>query len=53
VFEELEPDRWRTASGRERGELLRVVRDGSGAVERLNWAGYPFTRTPEAFGGTG
>lgn len=50
VFEQLEPDRWRTVSGRERGELLRVTRDESGGVERLNWAGYPFTREPTAFG---
>ena len=53
VFEEVDRDRWRTVSGRERGELMRVVRDDAGSVERLNWAGYPFTRSPEPFGGTG
>ena len=36
---------WRAASGRERGERLRV--DG----ERLVWAGYPFTRAQEPFAG--
>ena len=50
VFEELAPDLYRTVSGRERGELLRVVRDESGAAVKLYWASYPFTRTPEPFG---
>ena len=36
--------------GRERGEVLRVVRDEQGVVTRLYWATYPFTRTPEIFG---
>jgi hypothetical protein len=49
VFEQVEPDLWRTVSGRERGEWLRVRRDEQGAVERLNWAGYPFTRGPQPF----
>ena len=43
-------DRWRVAEGRERGELLRVVRDESGAPVKLYWATYPFTRTPQTFG---
>jgi CubicO group peptidase (beta-lactamase class C family) len=34
---------WRVASGRERGERLRV--DG----DRMVWAGYPFTRAQEPF----
>jgi len=49
----LEPegdDRWRIVEGRERGELVRVVRDGDGAVEKLYMATYPLTRTPETFG---
>ena len=43
-------DRWRVAEGRERGELLRVVHDESGAPVKLYWATYPFTRTPQTFG---
>ena len=50
VFEPEGEDRFRTVSGRERGELLRVVRDADGAVTKLYWATYPFTRTPEVFG---
>ena len=43
-------DRYRTESGRERGELLRVTRDAAGAVDRLHWATYVFTRAPLGFG---
>jgi hypothetical protein len=50
VFEPEGGDRFRTVSGRERGELLRVVRDEAGEVTRLYWATYPFTRAPEIFG---
>lgn len=50
VFEAEGEDRFRTASGRERGELLRVQRDATGAVSHLNWATYRFTRQPMAFG---
>jgi CubicO group peptidase (beta-lactamase class C family) len=50
VFEREAEDRFRTVSGRERGEVLRVVRDEEGEVVRLYWATYPFTRTPEIFG---
>lgn len=50
VFEPDGEDRFRTVSGRERGELLRVVRDEQGEVVRLYWATYPFTRAPEVFG---
>jgi CubicO group peptidase (beta-lactamase class C family) len=50
VFQPEGEDRFRTASGRERGEVLRVVRGDGGQVERLYWATYPFTRTPETFG---
>ena len=49
VFERVAPDLWRTVSGRERGERLRVRRDEHGAVTHLNWAGYPFTRDPRPF----
>jgi hypothetical protein len=43
-------DRWRVVSGREQGELLRVVRNDAGAVSRLYWATYPMTRAPLPFG---
>ena len=39
-----------TLQGRERGELLRVVRDADGTPVRLYWATYPFTRRPQVFG---
>jgi CubicO group peptidase (beta-lactamase class C family) len=51
VFEPEGEDRYRTVSGMERGELLRVVRGDDSEVTRLYWATYPFTRTPENFGG--
>jgi CubicO group peptidase (beta-lactamase class C family) len=50
VFEREAPDRFRTVAGRERGEVLRVVRGNDGAVDKLYWATYPFTRTPEVLG---
>ena len=53
VFEPEGEDSFRTVSGRERGEVLRVVRDEQGAVVRLYWATYPFTRAPEIFGPSG
>jgi CubicO group peptidase (beta-lactamase class C family) len=43
-------DRWRVVDGRERGELLRAVRDDVGAITRLYFATYPLTREPETFG---
>lgn len=51
VFEPAGDDRYRTVSGRERGEVLRVVRDQEGTVVKLYWATYPFTREPEIFFG--
>jgi CubicO group peptidase (beta-lactamase class C family) len=50
IFESEGDDRFRVASGRERGETLRVVRDQGGEVVKLYWATYPFTRAPEVFG---
>ncbi len=50
VFEPDGAGRFRVASGRERGELLRVVRDEAGLPVKLYWATYPCTRTPEIFG---
>lgn len=50
VFARVADDVYRTESGRETGEMLRVTRDESGAVARLNWATYRFDRSPMAFG---
>lgn len=47
-FEQTGPDEWRATKGREAGERLRVVRSG-GAVERLLFAGYAFTRDVRTF----
>ncbi|MGZ4281815.1 MAG: serine hydrolase domain-containing protein [Gaiellaceae bacterium] len=53
VFEAEGTDRYRTRSGPERGEVLRVVRGGGGEIEKLYWATYPFTREPKTFGAGG
>jgi CubicO group peptidase (beta-lactamase class C family) len=45
------PDVLRTVSGREAGEQLRLTRDESGAIARMHWATYRFTRVQEAFDG--
>lgn len=50
VFEQVSTDVYRTVSGRERGELLRIRRGEDGSVVAFNWATYIFTRTPYAFG---
>ncbi len=50
VFTKLGADLYRTESGRETGELLRISRDTGGAVTTMNWATYLFTREPYAFG---
>ena len=50
VFEPTGDDRYRGVSGPEEGELLEVVRDGSGQVTKLYWATYPLTREPRVFG---
>ena len=50
VFEKLSNDLYRTKSGRERGELLRITRDGEGRVTKMNWATYRVTRAPLSFG---
>jgi CubicO group peptidase (beta-lactamase class C family) len=49
VFAQEEDDVFRVVSGRERGEVLRVVRDENGEAVRLYWATYPFFRTPRTF----
>lgn len=50
VFERVEDDLYRTVSGRERGELLRITRREDGSVVKLNWATYLVSREPLAFG---
>jgi hypothetical protein len=50
VFGEEGTDLFRAVSGREQGELLRVVRGEGGSVARLYWATYPVTRDPRPFG---
>ncbi|MGV9766818.1 serine hydrolase domain-containing protein [Micromonospora tulbaghiae] len=45
------PDVFRTVSGREAGELLRLSRDEHGVVVRMHWATYRFTRSQETFDG--
>src|SRR5918994_615372 len=48
-FEPDGEDRYRSVEGRERGELLRVVRDTDGGVEKLYFATYPLRREPSTF----
>jgi CubicO group peptidase (beta-lactamase class C family) len=52
VFAPAGDDAFRGVSGREQGELLRVVRDPAGNVVKLYWATYPLTRDPVVFGGS-
>ncbi len=49
VFHPIGPDLFRTVSGRETGELLRLTRGPDGEVIRMHWATYRFTRTQEIF----
>ncbi len=44
-----EGEGYRCVEGRERGELLRVVQDGNGQVEKLYFATYPLRREPSTF----
>lgn len=44
VFAQEGRDQFRSAQGREEGELLRVVRGEDGEPVELWWAGYPFRR---------
>ena len=50
TFEQESEDVYRTVSGREQGELLRIVRDDDGRPVKLYWATYPFTRTAKPLG---
>ena len=45
-FEQLGDDLFRSVEGYERGELLRVVREADGSVEKLYFATYPLRRKP-------
>ncbi len=49
-FEREREDVYRTVSGRERGELLRIIRGEGGEPTKLYWATYPLTRQPKSFG---
>jgi CubicO group peptidase (beta-lactamase class C family) len=46
IFEQETDDRWRTVSGPEHGEALRLERGENGTAARMIWAGYPVTREP-------
>lgn len=49
VFERVEQDVYRSVSGREQGETLRIIRDETGRPVKLYWATYAFTRDPRTF----
>jgi CubicO group peptidase (beta-lactamase class C family) len=51
VFTSVGSDRFRGVSGPEEGELLEVIRRDDGSVEKLYWATYPLSRTPQSFSG--
>ena len=44
------PDRFRVVEGRERGEVVRILRDETDSIVKLYFATYPVTREPSAFG---
>ncbi len=44
-----EGDAYRCVEGRERGELLRIVREPDGRIEKLYFATYPLRREPSTF----
>jgi CubicO group peptidase (beta-lactamase class C family) len=48
-FEPDGDDCYRCVEGRERGELLRIVRTADGSVEKLYFATYPLRREPSTF----
>jgi hypothetical protein len=50
VFERIAEDTYRTISGRETGEELRITRDPTGTPTKLHWATYLCTREPLSFG---
>ncbi|MFN2628502.1 MAG: serine hydrolase domain-containing protein [Gaiellaceae bacterium] len=50
IFERETHDLWRTVSGGERGEQLRIERDPAGQIVRMFWATYLLTRDAATFG---
>jgi len=50
VFERIDDATFRTVSGREQGELLRLTYDADDTVRVMHWATYRVTREPESFG---
>jgi hypothetical protein len=46
-------DRYRAVDGRERGEVVVLERDDTGALTRLRFATYAVTRDPVAFADLG
>jgi CubicO group peptidase (beta-lactamase class C family) len=52
VFRRESEDLYRTVSGSEQGERLRLVRDEEGRVVQMYWATYPITREPRVWGRT-
>ena len=51
MFTSVGSDRFRGVFGPEEGELLEVIRRDDGSVEKLYWATYPLSRTPQSFSG--
>jgi CubicO group peptidase (beta-lactamase class C family) len=51
VFRAESADLWRTVSGPEHGEQLRLERDDAGRIVRMFWATYLLTREATPFGG--
>lgn len=52
VFRREDENLYRTVSGPEHGERLRMVRGDDGRVERMYWATYPVTREAQVWGRT-
>jgi CubicO group peptidase (beta-lactamase class C family) len=50
VFRREDENVYRTVSGPEHGERLRLQRDAEDRVERMYWATYPVTREPGVWG---
>jgi CubicO group peptidase (beta-lactamase class C family) len=49
VFVRIDDDVFRTESGGEMGELLRISRDSTGTPTSMHWATYLLTREPKSF----
>jgi hypothetical protein len=46
VFTREDDDLYRATAGRLKGERLSIIREPDGRVPRLEWATYPYTRSP-------